>query len=61
MEQNKSNKNIWISISAILGVVIMETVALCNGIDGTLLMVSIGAVCGLGGYQLSSHINRCKG
>lgn len=54
----KSNRNMWVSLAAIVGVVVMETVALCNGINGTLLVLSIGAVCGLGGYTLYPYVNK---
>lgn len=36
---------------AIAGLVVIECVALFNGIDGTLMTVVVGAVAALGGYS----------
>jgi len=38
---------------AMAGLVIIECVALFNGIDGTLMAVVIAAIAGLGGYSLA--------
>ncbi len=42
--------NKWIIIAAITGIVIMETVALLVGINGTILTLSIAIVAGLAGW-----------
>ena len=36
---------------AIIGIVILEGIALIQGIDGQMLSVGIGVIAGLGGYQ----------
>ena len=40
-----------IVIAAILGIVILEAVALCIGINGILLTAVIGILAGLGGWS----------
>ena len=37
---------------AIIGIVILESIALLNGIDGTMLMTAMCTIAGLGGYAL---------
>ena len=58
-------------LAAILGVIILEGIALARGIDGTLLSLSIGALCALAGIAFPSpttiytksnrSLNRCWG
>jgi hypothetical protein len=44
----------WIvCLGAICAVTIIEVTALISGINGTLLVVSVTAVAGLGGYSLA--------
>ena len=43
-----------LSIAAIMGIVILDSVALCMGIDGTLLIACIGAIAGIGGYRFKA-------
>ena len=45
-----------IPIIAILAIVILESQALCYGIDGTVLSLCIGAIAGLGGYEIRGMI-----
>jgi len=53
MTKTKKEKLDWrIPIAAIIGLVIMECVALSNGINGTVFSVVIAAVAGLGGWAL---------
>lgn len=47
-------------VAAILGIVILDSVALFNGIDGTLFAVSIAAIAGMAGYQLAPQIKEAK-
>ena len=47
-------------IAAIAGIVILESVALFNGINGTQLTLAMAAIAGLGGYGLSEVQNRLK-
>ena len=39
-------------LAAIVGVIILEAIALSHGINGTILILAIGALCGLGGYEI---------
>ena len=48
-------------ISAILGVVVLNSIALVNGIDGMLCTLAIVAIAGLGGYELQDMIKHIKG
>jgi len=49
-----------IILAAILGVVVLESIALMKGIDGALLMSSLAIVGGLGGYELKDQQNKLK-
>ncbi len=40
------------TIAAICGIVILESIALMKGIDGTVLTMVIGVLAGLGGYYI---------
>lgn len=40
------------ALAAIAGIVILDAIALANGVDGVLLMTSIGIISGLGGYPV---------
>jgi len=37
---------------AIIGIVILDAIAICHGIDGTILATSISAIAGITGWQL---------
>ena len=41
-----------VSIVAIIAIGFIEGMALFQGIDGTMMVLSIGAIAGLGGYQI---------
>ena len=43
---------------AILGITILDSVALLNGIDGTVLSLSIAGIAGIGGYEIGNLKNR---
>ena len=47
-----------VSLAAILGVIILEGIALAEGVDGTLLSLSIGALCALAGVALPNPFGR---
>ena len=47
-----------VSLAAILGVIILEGIALARGIDGTLLSLSIGALCALAGVALPNPFGK---
>lgn len=44
------------AICAIAGVVILDAIALFNGMDGILFTTSIGIISGLGGYILFKEL-----
>lgn len=61
MGQKETGKGDKIAvIAAIAGVVIMECVALCNGINGEIFTIAIAAVSGLGGYAFHPVLNKKK-
>jgi len=43
-----------ISCTAIMGIVILDVVALLNGIDGTLLLACAAGIAGIAGYELKT-------
>ena len=43
---------------AIIGIVILESIALLNGIDGAMLMTAMATIAGLGGYALKETQSR---
>jgi hypothetical protein len=45
-------------ICAVAGIVILESVAMLTGHNGTLLRVALVAVAGLGGFSLASILRR---
>ena len=47
-----------ISLACVLGIVILEGIALAKGMDGTLLSLSIGALCALAGVALPSPFRK---
>ncbi|MDD5092788.1 MAG: hypothetical protein PHV74_00180 [Dehalococcoidia bacterium] len=48
------------TVTAIAAIVIMECVAMCNGIDGKVLTLSVAAVAGLGGFKLNDVLKNKK-
>lgn len=51
----------WITLVAILVIGTIETIALCKGMNGVMLSLSVGAIAGLGGYTVKTHIDKIKG
>lgn len=51
----------WTPIVAIAGIVAIEVVALCNGVNGIALSSSLALVAGIGGYQIKSFVDKLKG
>lgn len=47
-------------LAAIVGIIILESQALAAGINGTLLILAIGAICGLAGYEIRDIIKMLK-
>ncbi len=47
-------------IVAVIVIGIIETFAIEHGIDGTMLLLSLVAVAGIGGYNLKSLIDQIK-
>jgi len=45
------------AISAICGIVILESFAIMNGIDGTILTMVVATLAGLGGYYIRGAKN----
>jgi len=45
---------------AIIAICVIECVALCNGHNGTILMITIAIISGLAGYKIPGIINRIK-
>jgi hypothetical protein len=41
-------------MTAIIGIVILDSIALLNGIDGVLLMTALAAIAGLAGWTIPS-------
>lgn len=48
-------------LSAIIGIIVIESIALSQGINGTGLSLAIAAIAGLGGYELDKVIKIIKG
>lgn len=45
-------------IAAVAGIVVLETIAMLTGHNGTLLRIALVAVAGLGGFSLANVIRR---
>ena len=45
------------AISAICGIVILESFAIMNGIDGTILTMVVATLAGLGGYYMRGGVD----
>ena len=46
------NEKTILGIIAIISITVLDSVALMNGIDGTILTLSIGGIAGIGGYEV---------
>jgi len=53
--------NKWAPVVAMICIVVLEVVALIQGIDGAAFGVVIAAVAGLGGYQVKALKDKAKG
>jgi len=53
----RKNYNI-VPFVAIIGLVVIECIALHNGINGKLMTVVVGAIAGIGGWTLPQLITR---
>jgi hypothetical protein len=51
----------WTPIAAMVGIVILESIALLKGIDGAVFGIVIAALAGLGGYQVKVFKNKING
>lgn len=58
MKQKKTEKSWIVASTAIAGLVIMECVALMNGINGTLYTLVVAAVAGIGGFLIPSPVKK---
>jgi hypothetical protein len=50
-----------IPIIAVIAIAIVECFAIEHGIDGTVLLLSLCAVAGIGGYNLKPLLDKIKG
>ena len=57
MLSNSMSKAI-VPLAAVICIAVIEAIALAQGIDGTMLAMSIGAIAGLGGYHIRKIIRR---
>jgi len=51
----------WTPIAAMVSIVILEAIALYQGIDGAVFGICIAALAGLGGYQIKAIKDKIKG
>jgi len=49
-----------VSVSAIVGIAVLESIALCRGHDGALLLVSFTVIGGIAGYEIGKLKGRLK-
>ena len=45
------------ALCAIGGIVVLESIALMKGIDGTILTMVVATLAGLGGYYMRGNVN----
>ena len=50
----------WTPIAAMIGIVILEAIALLKGVNGTAFSLVIAALAGLGGYEIRVFQTRKK-
>jgi hypothetical protein len=50
----------FVPLVSIVAISFIECFALAHGIDGTLLMITIAIISGIGGYQIPNLINKIK-
>lgn len=58
MTKKKKQSSTPVVIAAIVGLVILECVALLNGLNGTMFSIVIALIAGLGGYMIPSPIKK---
>lgn len=46
----------WTPVIAIIAILILETVALFNGVNGAMLGLAFACIGGLGGYQVKAFM-----
>ena len=51
-QKEKRRRSMWVSITAIAGIVILESIAMFKGMNGTTLALAIAGVAGAGGFTL---------
>lgn len=51
----------WTPVVAIIGICVLETVALLNNVNGATLGLAFAAVGGLGGYEVKAFMMKRKG
>ena len=51
----------WTPIVAIIGIVILEGIALLKGVNGTVFSIAVAALAGLGGYEIKVLRDKAKG
>ncbi len=51
-QKEKRRRNMWVSIAAIAGIVLLESIAMFKGINGTTLALAIAGIAGAGGFTL---------
>ena len=50
--QRKHLRHPWVAVVAIMSLAVLETTALSQGVDGTLFVFVVGAICGIAGYTV---------
>ncbi len=50
-------RTVIIPVAAIAGIVIMECTAICHGINGKLLIISMTVVAGIGGFYFKGILD----
>jgi len=45
-------------VTAIVGITVVEVVALSNHIDGTILLLALASIAGIGGFSLARLLHR---
>lgn len=50
----------WIKLAAVLGITILELVALLKGVNGAVLSVVLAILGGIAGFELKEIINKKK-
>lgn len=51
----------WTPLAAIIGICVLESIALLNNVNGATLGLAFAAVGGLGGYEVKAFMMKRKG